>query len=171
MDFFPDGAFVRLQSLSQHKYLYADPDSLKICLRPLDRVPFETTIWRVHHCHRDRGNVLLMLQAAAYGRYLGAVRGSQGIWWPLQDSYGYNSEDAHELMWQPEALCVSGRRRRSIVLMRNVRYGHLCTHTSSLMRWRVHLISASPTPPALPPAEPVRSPTHTLYIGFSLRFG
>ncbi|XP_021304827.1 uncharacterized protein LOC110430925 [Sorghum bicolor] len=156
MNLFPDGAFVQLElARGGGRYLCAYPDSMAVCLLPLGRVPFEATVWRVHLCRREQGIAFLMLQGAAYGRYFGGVSVSQHIWHASQCSY--DGEDAHEIMWEPMPV-----RRGLHILLHNVRYGRLLptSHRVSMMHWKVHLVPASPTPPALP-----RTPTEPSNVG------
>jgi hypothetical protein len=69
MEFFPDGAFVRLQSRVRRRYLHADEDGRGVSLSPV-RASLNSA-WRVHRVVRNDVPFVL-LYGAAYGRYLTA---------------------------------------------------------------------------------------------------
>jgi hypothetical protein len=69
MEFFPDGAFVRLQSRVRRRYLHADEDGRGVSLSPV-RASLNSA-WRVHRVVRN-DVPLVLLYGAAYGRYLTA---------------------------------------------------------------------------------------------------
>lgn len=72
MDLFPDGGFVRLQSRVTGKFVHADADWERVSLRRNDGAdPALNAVWRVEHwVSPDQGDTYVLLQNAAYGRYL-----------------------------------------------------------------------------------------------------
>jgi hypothetical protein len=102
MDLFPDGAFVRLRNRAQQTYLHADHDGEGVSLRPHGRVFSLNAVWRVHYVLID-GDTFVLLQGAAYGRYLAIApgrapsgyRGSRAV----QRDYGGANVGA--VMWRP----------------------------------------------------------------------
>ncbi|KAG0512997.1 hypothetical protein BDA96_10G063100 [Sorghum bicolor] len=110
MDLFPDGAFVRLRNRVQQTYLYADDDGEGVSLRPHGPAFSLNAVWRVHRVDVD-GTTLLLLQGAAYGRYLAispaeAESGDRGNRAVQRD---YGGDDQGALMWRPFRMVDDAR--------------------------------------------------------------
>jgi len=76
MDLFPDGAFVRLRNRARQTYLHADDDGEGVSLRPHGRVFSLNAVWRVHRVLIE-GDTFVLIQGAAYGRYLAIAPGRE----------------------------------------------------------------------------------------------
>lgn len=71
MDDPPAMGFVRLRSVSRGTYAVADEDAVGVSLRPLGYFPSLNAVWKAEHWPVEGGrSPFLLLQSAAYGRYL-----------------------------------------------------------------------------------------------------
>ena len=182
MDLFPNGGFVRLRSRARDKYVHADEDATSVSLRPLGAVPSLNAVWKADLWPLHGGNVLL-LQGAAYGRYLGVVHdddvalpsGHRGVRTVQRDFTSINLD--RRLMWRAARvepgqnyvrlwnfqhyLRANGRHRYwnnlVTVEVRNA-------NETTMMQWMVEAIPSTPEPLPLPPPPqpPVSLPSFLL---------
>jgi hypothetical protein len=177
MEFFPDGGFVRLQSRQNRKYIHADGDWVGVTLRPLGRVPSLEAVWRVEHWVSHRGRVFVLLQNAAYGRYLSLSvhparprRLSRRV--IQRDFDDPNLVDAFLWRWRAQRVDPDQDyvrlRQFNFHLRADGRYltwnwktrvtGDLVRRRTltTMMQWTVHAVAATPLPLPLPvtPPEP-----------------
>jgi hypothetical protein len=172
MDLFPDGAFVRLESRVTGKYVHADGDWERVSLRPNGPVPSLNAVWRVEHwVSPDQGNTFVLLQNAAYGRYLSfsirkAKTGHRGCRTTQLDRTEPQALNAYPWMWTVERLnppdqdYVSLRyftcylRANGKYLPWNIRVtadvDPDAPRVTTMMHWTVHQVAASPVPQPLP---------------------
>jgi len=162
MDLFPNGGFARLRSRARDKYVHADEDATSVSLRPLGAVPSLNAVWKADLWPLQGGNVLL-LQGAAYGRYLAVAheddvppsghRGVRGVqrdynlpdldpsfmWTPYRVEAGQNYVRLHND--DQRCLRANGRRRywNKLVTV-DVRNGDETT----MMQWSVEAIPSTP---------------------------
>jgi len=180
MDLFPNGGFARLRSRARDKYVHADEDATSVSLRPLGAVPSLNAVWKADLWPLQGGNVLL-LQGAAYGRYLAVAHedevvpsGHRGVRAVQRDYTSMNLD--RPFMWRA-ARVEAGQ---NYVRLRNVqRYlranGRHCYWNNlvtvdvrngdgtTMMQWMVEAIPSThdplPLPPPPPPQPPVSSPS------------
>ncbi|XP_062232891.1 uncharacterized protein LOC133930260 [Phragmites australis] len=170
MEFFPDGHHVRLRSRVHGTYLHADDDGVGVSLRP--RRAARATMnaaWRVQRLVRD-GTTYVLLQGAAYGRYLGASfapapPGHRGQRVHQRD---YDEPEVDAIMWKGvraedgDADDVVVRHVTNRLLRANGRYRPWYTdvsvedydNLSTMMHWVVEGIPPRPGPPVLPGPTP-----------------
>nr|CAB3467118.1 unnamed protein product [Digitaria exilis] len=99
MELLPDGMPVRLRNRMHGVYLHADEDGERVSLRP-HRASLNTA-WRVHRV-RQAGDDYVLLQSAAYGRYLAtsphqvslAYAGHAAI------QVAYDAPDQDDVVWE-----------------------------------------------------------------------
>ncbi|KAK3131712.1 hypothetical protein QOZ80_6AG0510280 [Eleusine coracana subsp. coracana] len=173
---FPDGRRVRLRSRARAgMYLHADEDGKGVSLSPpLPASPLNA-VWQVHRIER-RGDTIVLLHGAAYGRYLAATRDSAP---PghlghrvVQSVYGDDDKDA--VCWTPRTVAAgddhvilqdldSSCRR---FLRANGKYCRWRTgvtvgkyaHQDAMMHWVVETIPLMPLAPELPLPRPAAPP-------------
>ncbi|XP_066326019.1 uncharacterized protein [Miscanthus floridulus] len=175
MDLFPDGAFVLLESRVTGKYVHADGDWERVSLRPNGPVPSLNAVWRVEHwVSPDQGNTFVLLQNAAYGRYLSfsmrkAQTGHRGRRTTQMDRSEPNvlqNLNAYPWMWTVERLNPPDQdyvslRYFTCYLRANGRYlpwnirvtadvDPDAPRVTTMMHWTVHQVAASPVPQPLP---------------------
>ncbi|XP_066325967.1 uncharacterized protein [Miscanthus floridulus] len=177
MEFFPDGGFVRLQNRQNRKYIHADGDWVGVTLRPLGRVPSLEAVWRAEHWVSNRGHVFLLLQNAAYGRYLSLsvhpARPRHLSRRVIQRDFDDpNLVDAFLWRWRAQRVDPDQDyvrlRQFNFHLRADGRYltwnwktrvtGDLVRRRTltTMMQWTVHAVAATPLPLPLPvtPPEP-----------------
>ena len=156
MDLFPDGAFVRLRNRAQQTYLHADHDG---------RVFSLNAVWRVHRVEVD-GATFVLLQGAAYGRYLAispaeAPPGHHGNRAVQRD---YEGAVVGALMWRPfrvvdDARYVRLRQdfNRNLRANGRFRFWHTAVTVdtnegrwTTMMQWTVGRFQLGPGLPPLP---------------------
>nr|CAB3469772.1 unnamed protein product [Digitaria exilis] len=176
MQQFPEGAHVRLQSHVHGGWLHADKDGEGVSLR-WGRRGSMGAAWRVEHILHD-GTTCVLLQSAAYGRYLEAsphpappghlghrvVQGERG------------EQDMDPFLWKPV-----GSGHDGYVFLRHVSYRLLRANgryqrwhdgvsvddfdnQSTMMLWKVEAIPPRPTPPALPAPTPIKRGFRGLFL-------
>jgi hypothetical protein len=178
MELFPDGGFVRLQSRgNRNKYVHADGDWFGVSLRPLGTVTPLEAVWRVEHLPVNQEAIFLLLQNAAYGRYLSfspfkAQPGHRGrravqadrneppnhvlnayLWWWRAERVDPN-QDYVRLRYADSHFLLRANGRHltwntGVTVARNRR-----RRLTTMMQWTVHLVPASPVPLPLPVAPP-----------------
>ncbi|AQK50711.1 uncharacterized protein [Zea mays] len=172
MELFPDGAFVRLQSRARRTYVHADGDWAGVSLRPNGPVPPLNAVWRVEHLvWSDQGDTFVLLQNAAYGRYLSfsiqeAPPGHRGrCTTQLDRNEPHALSPSSPWMWRVQRLdppdhgyvrlryfgCdlrANGRHRTwNTCVTVDVNRGR---RVSTMMQWTAHVVAASSVPPPLP---------------------
>jgi hypothetical protein len=159
MEFFPDGVHVRLRSRGTGGYLHADEDGAGVSLRPRARASLNAA-WRVQRvaCH---GSAYVLLQGAAYGRYLAlspeqappghrAVQsdhdapGAQAIMWKAVRAVD-GTDDVLVRHFSYRLLRADGRFRIWSTGVAVDEYGNRGT----MMHWSVEAIPPRPAPPVL----------------------
>ena len=116
MEFFSDGVHVRLRSRATGGYLHADEDGAGVSLRPRARASLNAA-WRVQRVARH-GSAYVLLQGAAYGRYLAlspekAPPGHRAV----QSDYDAPGLDA--IVWK---AVTAGDGTDDVVLVRHFSY-------------------------------------------------
>jgi len=170
MDLFPDGGFVRLQSRVTGKFVHADADWERVSLRRNDGPdPALNAVWRVEHwVSPDQGDTYVLLQNAAYGRYLSfstrkAKAGHRGYRTTQKDRSEPNvlqNMSAYPWKWTvqrlnpPDQDYVSLRyftcylRANGKYLPWNIRVtadvDADAPRVTAMMQWTVHHVAASP---------------------------
>ena len=186
MDLFPDGGFVRLQSRgNRNKYVHADGDWFGVSLRPFGTVAPLEAVWRVEHLPVNQEVIFLLLQNAAYGRYLSLsvhpARPRHLSRRVIQRDFDDpNLVDAFLWRWRAQRVDPDQDyvrlRQFNFHLRADGRYltwnwktrvtGDLVRRRTltTMMQWTVHAVAATPLPLPLPvtPPEP-------LVRGFRLR--
>ncbi|EER89245.1 hypothetical protein BDA96_10G057100 [Sorghum bicolor] len=97
MEQFSDGAYVRLRSRVNGQYLRADEGGVRVYFRPYCCAL--NAAWRVHRV-LHRGTSLILLQNAAYGRYLGYHSDNPNSSPILVKSVYYNDIKQQDLHWE-----------------------------------------------------------------------
>ncbi|XP_062213573.1 uncharacterized protein LOC133914488 isoform X2 [Phragmites australis] len=167
MEFFPDGDYVRLRSSVRGMYLHADEDGAGVSLSP--RRAARATLnaaWRVERIVRD-GTTYVLLQGAAYGRYLAAsfapappghlgqrvhardhdVPEVDAIRWKAVRAEDGDEDDIVLRHVTNRLLRANGRYRPWYTGVTVDDYANLCT----MMHWVVEAIPLRPPPLLLPP--------------------
>jgi hypothetical protein len=180
MEFFPDGAFVRLQSRVLRTYLHADEDGVSLTMSP-ERASLHAA-WRVHQIDRN-GIPYVLLYNAAYGRYLAATnrRAPFGLRGQRVVQGYYDELEDNSVVWVPNRVVnhTAGDDRDRMVFIQHVpgnrllrcngkylklaRYGvsvDSFISFSEMMHWVVETIP--PLPPAPVPffPPPQAAPAH-----------
>jgi hypothetical protein len=159
MEFFPDGALIRLRSRVRGEYLVADEDGTGVFLSPVRGSL--NAVWRVHRVVRD-DVAFVLLHGAAYYRYLAASddepsrtghRGQlmavvKGVYdHPAENAVIWTvieAEDGDYVLMQH----ISGRLLRA-----NGNHGLTVDHPDNrgtMMHWVVEAIPLLPDTPDLP---------------------
>ncbi|XP_066373000.1 uncharacterized protein [Miscanthus floridulus] len=165
MDLFPDGAFVRLRNRAQQTYLHADHDGEGVSLRPHGPAFSLNAVWRVHRVEVD-GATFVLLQGAAYGRYLAispaeAPPGNRGNRAVQRD---YEGADVGALMWRPFRMVDDARYvrlrhdfNRNLRANGRFRFWHTAVTVdtnegrwTTMMQWTVGRFQLGPGLPPLP---------------------
>jgi hypothetical protein len=178
MDLFPTGGFVRLRASFYENYVYADEDAVGVSLRPLGDTPAINAVWIVEHCYVEGDAApYIMIQSAAYGRYLAVtnrrMRIQRGFRVVQRDDDSPNLDP--RFVWRPYRVqggCVVLSNPWDLNLRANA--GMLPYDLNPLpwivtayrpMSWRAHweveAIPPSPEPLPLPP--PPSPPVSTGY--------
>jgi hypothetical protein len=172
MEFFPDGAFVRLQSRVHRTYLRADEDGVSLIMSP-ERASLHAA-WRVHQIVRN-DTPYVLLYNAAYGRYLAATNQRAPFGLSGQRAVqGFYDEQDSPVVWVPDRVVhhTAGEDRDRMVLMqlvpdnrllrcngkyfRRARYGVSVDSffsRSKMMHWVVEIIPPLPAVPIFPPPK------------------
>nr|ACG31373.1 hypothetical protein [Zea mays] len=176
MELFPDGGFVRLQNRANRRYVHADEDWVGVSLRPNGPVPSLNAVWRVEHwvspLWPNDGDTFVLLQNAAYGRYLSSSMDEAPHGHLGQRATQHNRDDPQVLdihppwIWSVERLHPPDNdyvrlRHYAHNLRANGRYkiwniGVTVDYnlqypaSSTMIQWAVHAVEASPSPQPLP---------------------
>jgi hypothetical protein len=176
MELFPDGGFVRLQNRANRRYVHADEDWVGVSLRPNGPVPSLNAVWRVEHwvspLWPNDGDTFVLLQNAAYGRYLSSSMDEAPHGHLGQRATQHNRDDPQVLdihppwIWSVERLHAPDddyvRLRHYAHNLRangrykiwnigvTVDYNLQYPASSTMIQWAVHAVEASPSPQPLP---------------------
>jgi hypothetical protein len=178
MDLFPAGGFVRLRAPFYDTYVYADHDAVGVSRWPLiGGAPAINAVWMVEHCFVEGDAApYIMIQSAAYGRYLAVS--NQRVGAQLGFRVVQRDDDSPNLdprfVWRPY------RVQGGYVVLSNPWDLNLRAYAVTLphdfcacpwiamadrsidcgLHWEVEAIPPSPEPlPLPPPAPPVSSPS------------
>ncbi|KAF8698166.1 hypothetical protein HU200_035682 [Digitaria exilis] len=168
MDFLPDGAHVRLQSLVRGTFLHADEDGRGVSLT--GRRETISTAWQAHRVTGEDGNPYVLLLCSAYGRYLAVS--------PAASPHGHRDRRAFQNAYndphQPDIIWEGVAVGDHVFLMR---HGSGCllrangdeqrwvnglsvddaSNQSTMTHWKVEAIPPRALAPALPLPTPVSS--------------
>nr|CAB3467101.1 unnamed protein product [Digitaria exilis] len=179
MDFLPDGAHVRLQSLVRGTFLHADEDGRGVSLT--GRRETISTAWQAHRVTGEDGNPYVLLLCSAYGRYLAVS--------PAASPHGHRDRRAFQNAYndphQPDIIWEGVAVGDHVFLMR---HGSGCllrangdeqrwvnglsvddaSNQSTMTHWKVEAIPPRALAPALPLPTPVVHSSRMHNAQFSL---